>query len=243
MLLVGLAHAKKLCKWHRHWYPALPSMTARHTKLRAKAQSYQKTSYTLAQQRQAKAKTQSRERKWPTSPRFTNLAHTKTLLNNWAWRNYPAASHKAARLCALSLVLPYSATLYYHDCYRCWFVSTASSSTNRLINSFPQLLHIAKILVDNPPVDPYYRGSTWIKKVLKNKKRKYFKQRLLAGRCFYFQWLFHQNQTKNTEPLELGILCGGAAGYRTPVRAVIVYPSTNIVRLCTYVAKNAQNAA
>ncbi len=52
-----------------------------------------------------------------------------------------------------------------------------------------------------------------------------------------------QHMQQNNQPLKLVILRGGAAGYRTPVRAVIAYPSTNIVRLVTYAAINARSAA
>jgi hypothetical protein len=97
------------------------------------------------------------------------------------------------------------------------------------------------------------------KKGAQKQKTKNTKQRLLAGRCFIFKQLitnielrsasfykpfsspFLTHQTKNNQPLELVILRGGAAGYRTPVRAVIIYPSTSVVRLKTWHTSNAQS--
>ena len=78
--------------------------------------------------------------------------------------------------------------------------------------------------------------------MLKNKKRKYFQTTASRRPLFLFSEEKHAQQ-KNNWSLGPVILHGGAAGYRTPVRTVIIHPSTNIVRLDTYVAINAQNAA
>jgi hypothetical protein len=84
--------------------------------------------------------------------------------------------------------------------------------------------------------------------VLKNKKRKIlnngFSQAVvlfLQGKCRHYPGILLLPNQKNNRPLGLVILYGGAAGYRTPVRAVIAYPSTNIVRLGTYATSNAQS--